>query len=100
MIGEALRQGDPGIEQQGRHQAALQARRCVQRQGQQGAEQVADVVPGGQLRALLQVEQAVGEKVRQQRGVGEAAQGMHHHQRGTAGQQGEENLTRRDRRHG
>src|SRR5690606_35007862 len=70
-----------------------QARRRGQRQRQQGADQITDVVPGGQRRALLQGQQAVLEQVGQQGGVGEAAQGVDNDQGGAAGEQGEKDLT-------
>src|SRR5690606_39689110 len=74
-------------------QGHAQARRRGQRQRQQGADQITDVVPGGQPRALLQGQQAVLQQVGQQGGVGEAAQGVDNDQGGAAGEQGEKDLT-------
>ncbi|MNY35041.1 hypothetical protein D3C86_1694230 [compost metagenome] len=100
ILGETLGQGQQGIQQQRQGQGDAHPLRRVQGQPEQRAEQVADVIPGRQARALFQAEQTVVDQVRQQRGEGETTEPMHYHQRTGARQQGEEDVARLDCSHG
>src|SRR5690606_41988926 len=95
IVADALRRGEGGVAEQRQRQRDAQALRRGQQQRQQGAKQIADVVPGGQPRALFEAQQAIGKQVRQQRGIGEAAQGMDNDQGGAAGEQGKKDLAGR-----
>lgn len=61
-MNEHLPQGQAGVDQQSRWQAQAQAARIGHGQCEQGAEQIAQVVPGRQLGAFGQVEQTVIEQ--------------------------------------
>ncbi|MNT45336.1 hypothetical protein D3C72_1819160 [compost metagenome] len=77
IAGLGLQQGGQRMQHQPPGQAAANLGDAVPADRQQGAEQVAEVVPAGDVGPLPEREQAILDQPRQQGRVDEAAEGMH-----------------------
>ncbi|MPN62936.1 hypothetical protein SDC9_210689 [bioreactor metagenome] len=87
MGDEALGNGAQGIDDQCGGQDAADLVGLVQADRQHGAEQVADIVPGGEGSGCIQPHESVADQHRQQRRVGKAPQAMDHDERHGSGKQ-------------